>query len=110
MARGDAWRRRQGGDASKKGTARQVTDTLCLLALRWGPTPSAWHVPRTLAACDLRRLPAFRNGCTDLGQKNNALPVDGYAAFLQAMRARGFSEHDVNVMSKDNPAKLLGLR
>jgi len=54
--------------------------------------------------------PRFCILSSDLGQKNNALPVDGYAAFLQAMRARGFSEHDVNVMSKDNPAKLLGLR
>jgi uncharacterized protein DUF6282 len=54
--------------------------------------------------------PQFCILSSDLGQKNNALPVDGYAAFLQAMRARGFSEHDVNVMSKDNPAKLLGLR
>jgi hypothetical protein len=54
--------------------------------------------------------PQFCILSSDLGQKNNALPIDGYAAFLQAMRARGFSEHDVNVMSKDNPAKLLGLR
>jgi len=54
--------------------------------------------------------PRFCILSSDLGQKSNALPVDGYAAFLQAMRARGFSGHDVNVMSKDNPAKLLGLR
>jgi uncharacterized protein DUF6282 len=54
--------------------------------------------------------PQFCILSSDLGQKNNALPVDGYAAFLQAIRARGFSEHDVNVMSKDNPATLLGLR
>jgi hypothetical protein len=54
--------------------------------------------------------PEFCILSSDLGQKNNALPVDGYAAFLQAMRTRGFSERDVNVMSKDNPARLLGLR
>jgi len=54
--------------------------------------------------------PQFCILSSDLGQKSNALPVDGYAAFLQAMRARGFSEHDVNVMSKDNPATLLGLQ
>ena len=54
--------------------------------------------------------PQFCILSSDLGQKNNALPADGYAAFLQAIRARGFSEHDVNVMSKDNPATLLGLR
>jgi hypothetical protein len=54
--------------------------------------------------------PQFCILSSDLGQKDNGLPVDGYAAFLQAMRARGFSEDEVNVMSKDNPARLLGLR
>jgi Family of unknown function (DUF6282) len=54
--------------------------------------------------------PQFCILSSDLGQKNNALPVDGYAAFLQAMGARGVTERDVNLMSKENPAKLLGLR
>jgi hypothetical protein len=47
---------------------------------------------------------------SDLGQQGNPLPVDGFATFLLAMRARGFTERDVNLMSKENPAKLLGLR
>ena len=46
---------------------------------------------------------------SDLGQKANALPADGFAAFLLAMRDRGFSEQDVARMSKQNPARLLGL-
>jgi Family of unknown function (DUF6282) len=46
---------------------------------------------------------------SDLGQKANALPADGYAAFLLAMRERGFSEQDIAKMSKQNPARLLGL-
>jgi len=46
---------------------------------------------------------------SDLGQKANALPADGYAAFLLAMRDRGFSEQDIARMSKQNPARLLGL-
>jgi len=46
---------------------------------------------------------------SDLGQKANALPADGYAAFLLAMRERGFSEQDIATMSKQNPARLLGL-
>jgi Family of unknown function (DUF6282) len=54
--------------------------------------------------------PQFCILSSDLGQKNNPLPVDGYAGFLQAMRARGLSEREVSVMSKENPAKLLGLR
>jgi hypothetical protein len=47
---------------------------------------------------------------SDLGQKANALPPDGFAAFLLAMRARGFSAQDLDRMSKENPARLLELR
>ena len=47
---------------------------------------------------------------SDLGQKANALPPDGFAAFLLAMRARGFSVQDLDRMSKENPARLLELR
>jgi predicted metal-dependent phosphotriesterase family hydrolase len=46
---------------------------------------------------------------SDLGQQGNALPPDGFGAFLLAMRAKGFSEQEINRMSKDNPARLLGL-
>jgi Family of unknown function (DUF6282) len=46
---------------------------------------------------------------SDLGQKGNALPPDGFAAFISALRARGFSEQETDTMSKRNPARLLGL-
>ena len=46
---------------------------------------------------------------SDLGQQGNALPTDGFAAFLAAMRARGLTEQQVDRMSKQNPAQLLGL-
>jgi hypothetical protein len=46
---------------------------------------------------------------SDLGQRGNALPPDGFGAFLAAMRARGFSEQEIARMSKQNPARLLGL-
>jgi len=46
---------------------------------------------------------------SDLGQKANALPPDGFAAFLLALRNKGFSEQDLDRMSKQNPARLLGL-
>jgi predicted metal-dependent phosphotriesterase family hydrolase len=39
----------------------------------------------------------------------NALPPDGFGAFLVALRGRGFTEQDVDRMSKHNPARLLGL-
>ena len=53
--------------------------------------------------------PEFCILASDLGQQGNALPTDGYAAFLAAMRARGLTESQVDRMSKDNPARLLGL-
>jgi hypothetical protein len=47
---------------------------------------------------------------SDLGQQGNPLPPDGFASFILALRARGFSERDLDLMSKENPARLLGLR
>jgi hypothetical protein len=46
---------------------------------------------------------------SDLGQRGNALPPDGFGAFLVAMKARGFSEQELARMSRQNPARLLGL-
>jgi hypothetical protein len=53
--------------------------------------------------------PEFCILSSDLGQAGNALPPDGFGAFLVALRARGFTEEDVDRMSKQNPARLLGL-
>jgi hypothetical protein len=53
--------------------------------------------------------PQFCILSSDLGQKANALPPDGYAAFLLALRAKGFTEQELDRMSKQNPARLLGL-
>jgi hypothetical protein len=47
---------------------------------------------------------------SDLGQVGNALPADGFGAFLVALRAKGFSELEIDQMAKDNPARLLGVR
>jgi len=46
---------------------------------------------------------------SDLGQQGNPLPPDGFGEFLAAMRARGFTSAEVDQMSKQNPARLLGL-
>ena len=53
--------------------------------------------------------PEFCVLSSDLGQKANALPPDGFAAFLSALEARGLTTQDVDRMSKQNPARLLGL-
>jgi hypothetical protein len=46
---------------------------------------------------------------SDLGQAGNALPPDGLATFIEAMRKKGFTDQELDRMSKQNPAKLLGL-
>jgi hypothetical protein len=58
----------------------------------------------------IRRIgPEFCILSSDLGQLGNALPPDGFGAFLAALRARGFTGEEVDRMSKQNPARLLGL-
>jgi len=46
---------------------------------------------------------------SDLGQKGNPLPTNGFAAFILALGARGFTQQELDRMSKQNPARLLGL-
>ena len=53
--------------------------------------------------------PEFCVLSSDLGQRGNALPPDGFGAFLVALRARGFTQDEIDRMSKRNPAQLLGL-
>src|SRR5579862_3685123 len=35
--------------------------------------------------------------------------LDGVGAFAEAMRGRGFTNRELDIMFKDNPARLLGL-
>jgi microsomal dipeptidase-like Zn-dependent dipeptidase len=53
--------------------------------------------------------PEFCILSSDLGQRGNALPPDGFAAFLQALRSRGLTDQQIDRMAKRNPAQLLGL-
>jgi hypothetical protein len=58
----------------------------------------------------IRRIgPEFVILSSDLGQQGNELPVDGFAAFIAAMRGRGFTEPELAAMTKRNPAALLRL-
>jgi hypothetical protein len=47
---------------------------------------------------------------SDLGQKANALPTEGFAVFIDAMRKKGFTEQELDMMTRRNPATLLGLQ
>ena len=46
---------------------------------------------------------------TDCGQLNNPMPPDCIVLTARALRARGITEQQLNMMFKENPARLLGL-
>lgn len=47
---------------------------------------------------------------SDLGQAGNPLPADGYATFIEALRDKGFTDEELDRMTKQNPSRLLGLQ
>ncbi len=46
---------------------------------------------------------------SDLGQVGNPLHPDGLVTFFESLRKSGFSQAEIDRMSKENPAKVLGL-
>lgn len=46
---------------------------------------------------------------SDLGQVDNPTPVEGLRQAIKLCLALGFSEEDVRIMVRDNPARLVGL-
>lgn len=46
---------------------------------------------------------------SDLGQVGNPLHPDGLEAYFKGLRALGFSDADMDRISKTNPARVLGL-
>jgi len=46
---------------------------------------------------------------SDLGQAGNPLPADGFATYMEALRKKGFTDQELDRMTKQNPARLLGL-
>ena len=46
---------------------------------------------------------------SDLGQAANPLHPDGLAAFFAGLKSAGFTQAEIDVMSKTNPARALGL-
>lgn len=46
---------------------------------------------------------------SDLGQAGNAMPADGFATFIDALRRKGFTDRELDRMAKQNPSRLLGL-
>jgi uncharacterized protein DUF6282 len=46
---------------------------------------------------------------SDLGQLTTPFPPDGLATAAKALRANGFTERELDVLFKENPARILGL-
>ncbi len=46
---------------------------------------------------------------SDLGQPQNPLHTDGLLALYKGLMAKGISAADIDLMSRKNPARLLGL-
>jgi predicted metal-dependent phosphotriesterase family hydrolase len=46
---------------------------------------------------------------SDLGQVGNPVHTDGFTAFLPRLREAGFSDDEIDAMTRRNPARLLGL-
>lgn len=46
---------------------------------------------------------------TDLGRSLDPLPVEGYQQFIQGLKQEGISQTEINIMAKENPARLLGI-
>ncbi len=46
---------------------------------------------------------------SDLGQKGNPLHPDGILTFITELKAGGITEYEIDLMARNNPAKLLGL-
>jgi hypothetical protein len=46
---------------------------------------------------------------TDLGQRHNPLPTDGYRMFIQMLLENGVSFNEIEVMAQQNPTELLDL-
>jgi hypothetical protein len=46
---------------------------------------------------------------TDLGQRGRPIHVDGYKAVLPRLRKFGFTQAELDVMTKTNPARFIGL-
>jgi hypothetical protein len=53
--------------------------------------------------------PAYVVLSTDLGQVGNPVHTDGFAAFLPRLTEAGFTEGEIDTMTRSNPARLLGL-
>ena len=46
---------------------------------------------------------------SDGGQKGIPMPAEGFEIFIKTMLNYGLTQEEVDIMTKENPARLLGL-
>ena len=46
---------------------------------------------------------------SDLGQQGNPIHTDGLIAFIRALSEAGFTESEIDMMTRRNPARFLGV-
>ena len=47
---------------------------------------------------------------SDLGQRGNPLPADGYATYMEALRRKGFTDQELDRMAKAESRAIVGTR
>lgn len=70
-----------------------------------------WHqvsISKMAAAIKLIGVKQFVMN-TDLGRKPNPLPAKGYKLFVEKLIAKGISQLEIDLMMKENSARLLGI-
>ena len=123
-------KRRREGSIGSSSPIRCPRQLVCRSRSRsarplWGPsssTPSgtALSTNPTWVGTEEEKLAAYVSAIreigpehvvisSDLGQSMNPIHTDGLAVFLAKLRKAGFSQEEVDQMSKANPAWLLGL-
>jgi predicted metal-dependent phosphotriesterase family hydrolase len=61
-------------------------------------------------AADVRRIGVEHAIISsDLGKGGAEMPTEGFATLIEAMRQKGFTNEELDRMTKENPARLLGL-
>ncbi|MEG3908900.1 DUF6282 family protein [Microcoleus sp. w1-18aA5] len=70
-----------------------------------------WHqVPISKMAAAIKLIGAEHFVMsTDLGRKPDPLPAEGYKLFVKKLINQGISPHEIDLMMKHNPARLLGI-
>ena len=97
-----------GQDASRE-QMRQMADEGAIMEIDWLAVYSGGHTIEDYVAAirDLGAEAFFMS--SDLGQEGNPVHPDGLRDYIRAMLDAGISETEIDIMARQNPARLLGL-